>query len=140
VSTEDALQAALAGEHAVVYGYGVVGARLMGLPDERAAVSGYNTHRARRATLELLVAQAGGEPTPAAAGYELGGPVFTTSQARALAARLEHGAAATYCALVAAATGTTRSAAAGWLVDAAVREAFWSGRPDTFPGLGPGGP
>ncbi|NED21451.1 DUF4439 domain-containing protein, partial [Streptomyces sp. SID9913] len=45
-----ALQAALAAEHAAVYGYGVVGGRI---GKERApqARSAYDAHRARRDTL-----------------------------------------------------------------------------------------
>jgi len=131
----DALQQVLAGEHAAVYGYGVVGARLAGRPDGRDAVVGYDTHRARRAAVSLLLAQAGARPTPAADGYELGGPVSTPVQARALAARIEQGVAAGYADLVGAATGSLRSSAAGWLSDAAVRAASWSGHPQPFPGL-----
>lgn len=131
----DALQAALAGEHAAVYGYGVVGARLEGGADERAARSGFDVHRARRATLERLVRAAGAEPVAAAAAYELGGPVRTASQAVALAARIEAGTAATYADLVAAADAALRTSTATWLVDAAVRGTAWSGRAPVFPGL-----
>jgi hypothetical protein len=131
----DALQNVLAGEHAAVYGYGVVGARLVGQADEHSAVSGYDTHRARRAAVTALITAAGAQPTPAAVGYELGGAVTNAVQARALAARIEQGAAQTYADLVAAATATLRTAAAGWLVDAAVRAAGWSGHADAFPGL-----
>lgn len=136
----DALQQVLAGEHAAVYGYGVVGARLAGGPSERAAVSGWDAHRARRAAVSALVSAAGGEPVPAAAGYQLGGPVTDPDQARALAAQIEQRAAGTYATLVGAVDGAVRSSAAGWLVDAAVRAATWSGQPLTFPGLtGPPG-
>ena len=131
----EALQQVLAGEHAAVYGYGVVGARLAGGPYERAAVSGWDAHRARRAAVSALVSAAGGQPVPAAAGYELGGPVNDPDQARALAAQVEQRAAATYADLVGAVNGAVRSSAAGWLVDAAVRATAWSGQPQTFPGL-----
>ena len=139
MSALDALQVVLAGEHAAVYGYGIVGARLVGQPDERAAINGYDTHRARRAAVEVLVTQAGAQPTPAAAGYDLGGPVFNAEQARALAARIEQGAARTYADLTGSSTGSLRAVGAGWLADAAVRAASWSGRPETFPGLSPTG-
>jgi len=135
----DALQQVLAGEHAAVYGYGVVGARLAGGPSERAAVSGWDTHRARRAAVSALVVGVGGQPVPAAAGYELGAPVTDPDQARALAARIEQHAAATYADLVGAVNGSVRSSAASWLVDAAVRATAWSGQPQTFPGLTPSG-
>jgi hypothetical protein len=89
----------------------------------------------RRSTLEGLLQTAGVQPTPAAVAYDLGGPVPTTVAARALAARVEAGAAATYADLVTAASGALRRTAAGWLADAAVRETGWSGRPPSFPGL-----
>ena len=135
MSPVDALQAALAGEHAAVYAYGVVGARLQGRRDEAAAVAAYNAHRQRRATLTRLVADAGAQPTPAAVAYELGGPVGTAAAARQLAAQVETRVAATYADVVAATTGTVRQAGAGWLADAAVRAVTWSGRPAAFPGL-----
>ena len=131
----DALQVVLAGEHAAVYGYGVVGARLVGQPDERAAVAAYDAHRARRAAVTGLVNKAGGQPAPAAVAYALAGPVTTPTQARALAARIEQGAAAGYADLVAAAPPGDRTPPAAWLADAAVRAAAWSGQVETFPGL-----
>jgi Domain of unknown function (DUF4439) len=131
----EALQEVLAGEHAAVYGYGVVGARLVGQPDEHSAVAGYDTHRARRAAVTALIIAAGAQPTPAAVAYELGGKVVSPAQARALAARIEQGVAATYADAVGAGTGQLRTTAAGWLTDAAVRAAAWSGAADTFPGL-----
>jgi hypothetical protein len=82
---------------------------------------------------------AGGQPTPAAAGYNLGAPVTGPAQARALAGRIERGAAATYADLVGSVTGSLRSSAADWLSDAAVRAATWSGHPETFPGLSAAG-
>ena len=39
-----AFQAVLAGEHAAVYAYGVVGAQLTGTADEKAARQAYNLH------------------------------------------------------------------------------------------------
>ena len=135
MNVADALQAALAGEHAAVYAYGVVGARLEGLADERAAQSGYDVHRQRRATITRLVTDAGATPTPAAPAYDLGGTVPTPAAARALAALVETRAAATYSDVVAAADGAVRQSAALWLSDAAVRATTWSGRPPTFPGM-----
>jgi len=130
-----ALTAALAGEHAAVYGYGVVGARLEGRPDQVSARQAFDGHRARRAALEDLLRAAGTEPVAAEAAYDLGGPVTTAAAARALAARLERGVAATYADLVAAGEPGLRSTAARWLVDAAVRGSVWSGVAEDFPGL-----
>jgi hypothetical protein len=135
VSSADALQAALAAEHAAVYAYGVVGARLEGRPDERAAQSGYDAHRQRRSTITRMLVEAGATPTPAAPAYDLGGTVPTPAAARALAALVETRAAATYSGVVAATDGAVRQSAALWLADAAVRATTWSGRPPTFPGM-----
>lgn len=131
----DTLQGVLAGEHAAVYGYGVVGARLAGQPDEGAAHRGYDAHRARRAAVTALIVQAGGKPTPAAVAYELGGPANSPAQVRALAARIERAAAQGYAVLIGSAPGPARRAPASWLADAAVRAAAWSGSVDAFPGL-----
>ena len=131
----DSLQAALAGEHAAVYGYGVIGARLAGTSSAVRARSGYDTHRARRSSLRTAIAGAGAEPVAAEAAYDLGGPVLTPAQAKALAARIELAAAATYADVVAASDGAARGIPASWLSDAAVRAAVWSGTAAVFPGL-----
>ncbi|HEY5032687.1 MAG TPA: ferritin-like domain-containing protein [Actinomycetes bacterium] len=131
----EALQAVMAAEHAAVYAYGVVGARLNGTPYEGAAAAGYNAHRARRAAISLLVTRAGAQPTPAAVAYQLGSPVTTSTQARALAAQVERRLEAVYVQLVGAAPADARRAPAAWLADAAVRTAAWSGHVDDFPGL-----
>jgi hypothetical protein len=134
VTLAGTLNAALGVEEAAVYSYGVVGARLQGLPDERAAQRGFDAHRARRATLTALVAAAGATPVAAATAYDVG-PVPTPAAAQVLAATVEATAADAYAQLVAAATGSTRQLAASWLADAAVRGTGWSDAPPTFPGL-----
>jgi len=59
----------------------------------------------------------------------------TPAQAKALAARIELAAAATYADVVAASDGAARGIPASWLSDAAVRAAGWSGTAAVFPGL-----
>jgi hypothetical protein len=135
VTELDALQATLAGEHAAVYAYGVVGARLEGRPEQRAARSAYDTHRQRRSTLASMITAAGATPVAAAPAYDVGGTVPTAAAARALAGRVEHGAAQTYADLVGAGRDATRTMGSTWLADAAVREAGWTGAVPTFPGL-----
>lgn len=61
MSTLDAVQAALAAEHAAVYGYGVVGARI-GDDREDEATAAYDAHRARRDALGRTVRDLGGTP------------------------------------------------------------------------------
>ncbi|MFJ7151831.1 ferritin-like domain-containing protein [Streptomyces sp. NPDC100445] len=129
-----ALQAALAAEHAAVYGYGVVGGRI----DEHRrseARAAYDAHRARRDTLVRAVRDLGGAPVAASAGYALPFPVGDGGSAARLAARLEEGVAAVYSDLVRATSGARRSDAAGALREAAVRAVRWSGESVAFPGL-----
>ncbi|MEV5240198.1 ferritin-like domain-containing protein [Streptomyces cinnamoneus] len=140
-----ATQAALAAEHAAVYGYGVVGGRV---DDAREAEAreGYDAHRARRDAMIRAVRDLGAEPGAAAAAYALPFPVPDAAAAVRLAAELENRVAAVYADLVRAATGGLRGEAAAALREAAVRAVRWSGGSVAFPGLaeraaptGPGG-
>ncbi|MFH8978889.1 ferritin-like domain-containing protein [Streptomyces sp. NPDC017890] len=130
----DALQAALAAEHAAVYGYGVVGGRI---DEERhtEARTAYDAHRARRDTLAREVRALGGEPVAAAAGYALPFTVPDSAAALRLAAELEDRVAGVYSDLVRAAEGDRRATAAGALREAAVRAVRWRGGSVAFPGL-----
>ncbi|MEV5738218.1 ferritin-like domain-containing protein [Streptomyces sp. NPDC052292] len=129
-----ALQAALAAEHAAVYGYGVVGGRVGDKRRTRARAA-YDAHRARRDTLVREVRELGGEPVAASAGYALPFPVADPADAVRLAAELEERVAGVYSDLVRATSGERRGAAAGALREAAVRAAGWSGESVAFPGL-----
>ncbi|MEV4950245.1 DUF4439 domain-containing protein [Streptomyces sp. NPDC053755] len=134
MSALDAAQAALAAEHAAVYGYGVVGGRIG--PERRAeAAAAHDGHRARRDVLRRAVRDLGGEPPAAAAAYELPFPVPDTAAAVRLAAVLEDRVAGVYSDLVRAARGPLRRDAAAALREAAVRAARWRGGDVTFPGL-----
>lgn len=129
-----ALQAALAAEHAAVYGYGVVGGRI-GKERGPQARAAYDAHRARRDALVREVREAGGTPVAAAAGYALPFPVPDTAAAVRLAAELENRLAGVYADLVRDSGGERRRSAAGALREAAVRSARWSGGSVAFPGL-----
>ncbi|QKW11186.1 ferritin-like domain-containing protein [Streptomyces sp. NA04227] len=129
-----AVQAALAAEHAAVYGYGVVGGRI-GKADRAQARECYEAHRARRDVLRRSVRDLGASPRPAAAGYALPFPVEDPAAARRLAAELEDRVAAVYSDLVRAATGGARGEAARALREAAVRAARWRAGSVAFPGL-----
>ncbi len=132
----DALQAALAGEYAAVYAYGVVGG--VANPDgatERLALRAYDTHRTRRDQVEEQVRALGDEPVPAEPGYALPGPVTSTADARELARRVEDRCAVLYAAVVAASTDDLRAEAAGWLEDAATTALEWGATATAFPGV-----
>lgn len=126
-------------EHAAVYAYGVLGARL-GTADRRTALSAFEAHRAARDTLraQLLAAhqQAPG-PLPA---YDV--TVAGATEALVLAVRVEEQLAVRWRDLVAlSATRDVRRLAVGNLRECAVRAAVWRRRqgftPTTaFPGAG----
>ncbi|MFJ2111039.1 MULTISPECIES: ferritin-like domain-containing protein [unclassified Streptomyces] len=129
-----ATQAALAAEHAAVYGYGVVGGRVAG--DRRAeATAAYTAHRSRRDALARAVRDLGGRPVVAAAAYALPFPVPDSAAAVRLAADLEDRIAGVYSDLVRATEGPRRREAADALREAAVRAVRWRGSGVAFPGL-----
>jgi hypothetical protein len=130
----DALQAALAAEHAAVYGYGVVGGRV-GDDREDEAAAAHAAHRSRRDALVRTVRDLGGQPAVAAAGYDLPFPVPDAAAAIRLAAVLEDRVAGVYSDLVRASEGSLRLEAAGALREAAVRAVRWRGSGVAFPGL-----
>ncbi|MEV5438270.1 ferritin-like domain-containing protein [Streptomyces sp. NPDC052682] len=137
-----ALQAALAAEHAAVYGYGVVGGRIDARRRTEARAA-YDAHRARRDVLAREVEELGGEPVAAAAAYALPFAVPDAAAAVRLAAELEDRVAGVYSDLVRAAGGTRRALAAEALREAAVRAVRWRGQSVAFPGLterAPGAP
>ncbi|MGW5127798.1 ferritin-like domain-containing protein [Streptomyces sp. NPDC004069] len=130
----EALQAALAAEHAAVYGYGVVGGRI-GESRRAEARSAYDAHRARRDALVREVRDLGGQPVAAAAAYALPFPVPDSAAAVRFAAELEERVAGVYSDLVRAGAGEQRREAAGALREAAVRAVRWRGESVAFPGL-----
>lgn len=129
-----AVQAALAAEHAAVYGYGVVGGRIREGRRQEAKTA-YDAHRARRDALVREVRDLGGTPVAASAGYALPFPVPDSAAAVQLAAQLEDRVAGVYSDLVRAATGGLRGTAAEALREAAVRAVRWRGGSVPFPGL-----
>ncbi|MFC7932024.1 ferritin-like domain-containing protein [Streptomyces cinereoruber] len=134
MSALDATQAALAAEHAAVYGYGVVGGRI-GTERRAEATAAYEAHRARREVLRRAVRDLGGTPAAAAAAYALPFRVTDPAGAVRLAAVLEDRVAGVYSDLVRATEGPARREAAAALKEAAVRAVRWRGGDVTFPGL-----
>jgi hypothetical protein len=125
-STEnEALQDALAAEHAAVWGYGVVGAALDEGAREPATVA-ETAHRDARDAATALLAGRGEDPVGAEGGYALPFPVLSGVDAAALAAVLEDGVAAAWVTVIAqAAERTTRELAVGQLTAAEVRAVAW---------------
>lgn len=132
----DGLQAALAAEHAVVYGYGIVGAYLTA--DQREfAREAWDLHRRRRDDLRAFLGERSASPVPAAPAYQLPRTVDGPQTAARLAARLEEGAVDAYLGLVAVDNPGLRRFAAQAMQDCAMRAAHWRGSTAAFPGLPP---
>ncbi|NYI08438.1 ferritin-like domain-containing protein [Allostreptomyces psammosilenae] len=129
-----ALQAALAGEHAAVYGYGVAGALLSGADEEEARVA-LAAHQERREALSHSIRQLGGQPEAAAPAYQLPFEVADADSARRLATHLEEGVAAAEADVVFTTVADLRLAAAEALREATVRAVRWRGGTVAFPGL-----
>jgi hypothetical protein len=129
-----ALQAALAAEHAAVYGYGVAGAHLSGAR-RRAAAQDWQIHEASRDALAAMITALGAQPVAAAAAYRLPFPVHSGPAAVMLAAFLEDRVATAYLGVVALSEARLRLFGARALESAALRAAGWRGRTLAFPGL-----
>jgi hypothetical protein len=130
-----ALSAALAAEHAALYGYGVVGGQLSGGEQARARAA-YDTHRARRDRLVALLLDRDAPAPAAAPGYALPEPVRDPPSARRLAAGVENALTVRYADLVAATRDReVRHLAATALADCALRATSWGPPAGAFPGL-----
>ena len=134
---DEALNAALAAEHAAVWGYGVVGTAL---PAEQRglATAAENAHRDARDGLVSLLGERGAEPVGPEGAYELPFPVLSAADAARLAVALEDGVAAAWTrVLAAAAEATTRELAVGALGATELRAVAWRGRAGTTPVTNP---
>ncbi|MGH8777329.1 MAG: ferritin-like domain-containing protein [Jiangellaceae bacterium] len=137
MTTLDALQSALAGEHACVYGYGLLGPFVSG-DEEPAARAALESHRARRDLLAAQVRARSAEPVAALAAYSVPFVVDDATTARRLAGLLEQRLAPLYADLVAVTSNPAlRETAARALAEAAVRAAGWTGTTTALPGLDP---
>lgn len=138
----DALQTALAAEHAAVWLYGLLGARTS--VSEQPALAdalrqAYAVHRTRRDGWTALLRDDGVEPVAAAPSYvapdlATGDPVAAVASVRTAAIDAETTAAETYAFLVGSTTGERRRTAVAALRDAAVRVVALGGAPTTTPG------
>ena len=129
-----ALQAALAAEHAAVYGYGVSGAMLTGA-DNAAARGDWESHMTARDTLQAMITVLGAAPVAASAAYHLPFTVRDARSARRLAAALEDGVTRAYLGLVAVTDQTLRTFGALAMQEPAKRAAAWRGSTVAFPGM-----
>ncbi len=134
----EALQQALAGEHAAVYVYRALAGRVSASahPDLANRLgAAYTTHRGRRDQLIAMVRAAKGDPVAAEVSYEL--PTASTSATQLTEGALltEQRCAEVYAAMVGSTSRANRQWAIDALIDAAVRQLTFGGAPDAFPGV-----
>jgi hypothetical protein len=135
--TVEALQTALAAEHAALYVYGALGARTSESaqgPLFAEVVDAYATHRAWRDQLTRRLLDEGAEPTPASPTYELPNTPPTAVGVARAARDLETRCAETYAYVVANTAGEDRRWAIDALTRAAVRQVAFGAPPGPFPG------
>ena len=140
MSTEatEALQTALAAEHAAVFVYGALGGQTSRTanPGLYAEVTGaYVAHQRRRDELVAAITRTGGEPVPAEPGYALPPDLSTPTAVADRALHLERACAATYAYVVGSTVDGHRRWAVDALLDAAVRALAFGGQPEQLPGL-----
>jgi Domain of unknown function (DUF4439) len=129
-----ALQAALAAEHAAVYGYGVAGALMQG-NDQDIARSYWRLHQDARDTLTAMISRLGATPVAASAAYDLPFTVNDAASARRLAVYIEEGVTRAYLGVVAVSDAGLRAFGALAMQEPADRATAWSGQTTAFPGM-----
>ncbi|MBA3233263.1 MAG: DUF4439 domain-containing protein [Propionibacteriales bacterium] len=136
---EDALQASLAAEHAAVFGYGVVGGRIVGVAPasfwQGLAVASYDAHRDLRDRLVTTISRLGGTPVSAEPAYDLPTRVDNLRSCQQLARMVESRCAAVHAAAVAVTVPARRSLVAKALSESAVRGVRWEARVAALPGI-----
>ncbi len=133
-----ALQKALAAEHAAVHLYGLLGAQSSKSRQPtlfRKLDQTYEAHRAARDQLTVLVNARGRDPVAAKVDYVVPGPTSTPGQIEAVARTIESRVTRTYGELVANTAGSDRGWAIGALDASALREVAFGVEPSDFPGL-----
>jgi Domain of unknown function (DUF4439) len=134
----EALQKALAAEHAAVFLYGVLGSRTSGSrqPTLAAALSNaFADHRDQRDALTVMISATGQDPVASLVDYRVPGPLSTPAEVTADARTLEERLTRTYGELVANTSGRDRAWAAAALDRSALRGLSFGSRPTDFPGL-----
>lgn len=138
MSPVDALQTALAAEHAVLHVYGTLGAKTSAsaTPLLYADISAaYDDHRVSRDLLTARVRGHGADPVAAEPAYALPVLLDSPDAVTRAALDLEHGCETTYAWLVGQTSGADRRLAIASLKYAAVRALAFRGSPEIFPGV-----
>lgn len=126
----DALAAAIEGEQAAVYAYGLAGPHLSGAARD-LALGGLAAHRARVSLLRETANDAAEPGIPL--GYAVT-PITDEAGARTLLGEVESRLAAVYADLASATTGSDRIDAVLGARECAIRSVAWGAAPEAFPG------
>lgn len=125
-TADGALYDAVAVEHGIIYGYGLVSAH--STPEDNWLVSSsIAQHRERREAAIAMLQARDVEPPLPAAGYRMPGPVENPGQAAKLAVQMEEDAARAWRAVIEQASATEdRAFAVTALTQSAVGAAQWT--------------
>jgi Domain of unknown function (DUF4439) len=133
-----ALQKALAAEHAAVHLFGVLGGQASKSRQPalfRRLDEAYDEHRASRDRLTVLVSAKGSDPVAAQVDYAVPGPTSSAGEIEAVARTIERRVTKTYGELVENTSGADRRWAILALDASALREIDFGIAPSAFPGL-----
>lgn len=131
-----AMQEMLAGEHAAVYAYGVVGGRLdYGTRYQELATTLYERHRDLRDKLVDRITEAGAEPVGTEPAYDLPVRVDSDDAAQRLGQQIEDRCSVLYAGVVAVADEDVRALAISALSKAAVAGVEWGAPSTALPGV-----
>ena len=134
MTQSEALIAAINGEAAAVYAYGLLGPQL-DISAQSLARSAMNAHRQRELSLRVTLDVTGGAQPGAAVAYEPPFPITNATSARELAGLVEMRLAAVYADLAGVSTGSDRNDAVLAARESAVRGITWGAPTAAFPGL-----
>lgn len=138
MSQVQALQEALAAEHAAVQVLAELGGRISAsrYPRESALIrAAYETHRGRRDQLVGEISRRGATPVAPAPAYVVDSDNRSAGNLVSVALRTEQRCSEAYAQLVAGTTGAQRRWAVDALTDSARRSLTLGARPAPFPGL-----
>jgi hypothetical protein len=128
---DEKLAAALQGEYAAIYAYGVIGPRLGGAVGLAQAAE--QVHRSRRDALIARLSAKGINVPAAEAAYALPFPVTDPASGYKLAIQVEDRSAAIWRLALADTSGDERKLALGALVDCATRSTVFRRQSNTAP-------
>lgn len=123
-----AIEAAISGEDACIYAYGVIGSQVKGAARARARKS-LGEHQAWR---DRMQAQSAGI-VAASVAYDFPFPVEDPVSAKQLAVLVENRMVGLYADLAASASGQAREDAVTAAMECATRAIAWGGAPQAFP-------